>query len=61
MSNAYGVLFVHLMSEFVMDFSGNVFLNSTGRAEENKINISDLDSQIYFLNIADFTYKLIKN
>jgi hypothetical protein len=39
-SNAYGVLFVHLMSEFEMDFSGNTVLNSTGRAEKNKINVS---------------------
>jgi len=43
------------------DVNGKIIKKFSLLAGENKINISDLVSQIYFLNIADFTYKLIKN
>ncbi len=48
-------------SASLSDVNGKIIKKFSLLAGENKINISDLDSQIYFLNIADFTYKLIKN
>ena len=45
----------------LLDVNGKTIKKFSLLAGENKINISDLDSQIYFLNIADFTYKLIIN
>ena len=46
---------------YLSDVNGKILKKFSLFTGENKINISNLDSQIYFLNIADFTYKLIKN
>ena len=46
---------------YLSDVNGKIIKRFSLLIGENKINISELDSQIYFLNIADFTYKLIKN
>ena len=46
---------------YLSDVNGKIIKRFSLFIGENKINISDLDSQIFFLNIGDFTYKLIKN
>ena len=46
---------------FILDINGKIIKRFSLFIGENKINISDLDSQMFFLNIGDFTYKLIKN
>ena len=43
------------------DINGKIIKKFSLLAGENKINISKINNQIYFLNIGDFTYKLIKN
>ena len=43
------------------DINGKIIKKFSLIVGENKINISKINNQIYFLNIGDFTYKLIKN
>ena len=43
------------------DINGKIIKKFSLITGENKINISKINNQIYFLNIGDFTYKLIKN
>ncbi len=43
------------------DINGKIIKKFSLIVGENKVNISKINNQIYFLNIGDFTYKLIKN
>ena len=43
------------------DINGKIIKKFSLIVGENKINISKINNQIYFLNIGDITYKLIKN